>query len=317
MDRQSQVSISVVVPVYNSQPMLEALVRRVSETLAPITRNYELVFVNDGSRDQSWAEIRRLAETHSVVRGLNMMRNFGQHNALLAGIRAAKYEMVVTMDDDLQNPPEEIPKLVEKLDEGYDIVYGTPARQQHGFLRDLASASTKMILRMVMNIGFAQDLSAFRAFRTPLREAFADFRGPQANIDVLLSWGTTRIAAVTVRHDSRASGASNYTLGRLIRHAINIIVCFSILPLRLASILGFAFTIFGFFLLVYVVGRYLLFGSNVQGFPFLASAIAIFSGVQLFALGLIGEYIGRIHQRSLDRPSYVVIEDTSDKPDGS
>src|SRR5262249_4413135 len=155
--------------------------------------------------------IQSLCGARSWVRGIDLMRNYGQHNALLCGIRAASFDTVVTMDDDLQHPPEEIPKLLAKLVEGFDVVYGYPANEQHGLLRDLASVMTKLALRKSMGAETARHLSAFRAFRTRAREAFADFHSPFVSIDVVLTWATTRFAAIQVRHDPRTMGVSNYT----------------------------------------------------------------------------------------------------------
>lgn len=298
--------ISVVVPVYNSEESLPLLVARLEPVLRSCAERFEILLVNDGSRDGSWRVIEQLAAAHPWVRGVNLMRNYGQHNTLLCGIRLARGDLVVTSDDDLQNPPEEIPKLVAKLAEGYDVVYGTPERQRHGLLRDLASLITKLTLQAAMGAQTARDVSAFRAFRTQLRGAFGDFRGPYVNIDVLLTWATSRFAAVRVRHDSRTLGASNYTIGKLMVHALNMMTGFSTLPLQVASMVGFACTLFGVLVLVYVVGRYFLQGGSVPGFPFLACIIAIFSGTQLFALGIIGEYLARIHFRTMERPSYAV-----------
>jgi glycosyltransferase involved in cell wall biosynthesis len=298
--------ISVVVPVYNSQETLPALVERLQPVLASLTDSYELVMVNDGSRDNSWAVVESLAAQHGWITGINLMRNFGQHNALLCGIRQAAYALIVTMDDDLQNPPEEIPKMLAKLDEGYDVIYGTPAAMQHGLLRNMASQVTKLVMQSTMGVNAATHISAFRVFRTHLRGAFANYTGTYVSIDVLLTWGTTRFAAVTVRHDPRTLGVSNYTLGKLLRHALNMITGFSVMPLRMASVSGFAFTAFGILVFLYVVGRYLIQGGSVPGFPFLASIIAIFSGVQLFTLGIIGEYLARIHVRAQERPAYTV-----------
>lgn len=302
--------LSIVVPVYNSQESLPALVERLAEELPNLHRRYELILVNDGSRDQSWETIDRLSREFAWVRGLNLMRNYGQHNALLCGIRAARGEILVTMDDDLQHPPEEIGKLLDKLEEGYDVVYGTPQHEQHGLWRDLASQATKLALQSTMGAETARHVSPFRAVRTRVREAFNTYRNPFVSIDVLLTWGTNRFSAVPVAHAQRISGTSNYTFRKLVVHATNMITGFSVLPLQLASLSGFAFALFGALVLVYVVGRYLIQGGSVPGFPFLASTIAIFSGVQLFALGIIGEYLARMHFRLMDRPSYVVREAT-------
>lgn len=301
-------TISVVVPVYNSEGTLAELVHRLQTVLPSCASAFEIILVNDGSHDRSWRVIDDLVAKFPSVRGINLMRNYGQHNALLAGIRAANHELVVTLDDDLQNPPEEIPKLVKKLAEGYDVVYGTPAHERHGLWRDLASQITKLALQASMGVETARKVSAFRVFRTQLRGAFADYRSPFLSIDVLLTWGTSRFSFVTVRHDPRTVGVSHYTLGKLIAHAINMITGFSTFPLQIASLVGFGFTLFGLGVLVYVIGRYLLQGTTVPGFPFLASVIAIFSGAQLFALGIIGEYLARMHFRMMERPTYTVRE---------
>jgi undecaprenyl-phosphate 4-deoxy-4-formamido-L-arabinose transferase len=164
-------------------------------------------------------------------------------------------------------------------------------------------------------VDVARNVSAFRVFRTQLRQAFANYESPFVSIDVLLTWGTTRFAAIPVRHDERTLGVSNYTLRKLIVHALNMMTGFSTLPLQIASLMGFTLTLFGILILVYVAGR-LLFESSIPGFPFLASIIAIFSGAQLFALGIIGEYLSRMHVRIMGRPSSIIREAT-DQADAS
>jgi len=303
-------NISVVIPVYNSEPLLLELVLRLHPVLESLGSDYELILVDDGSRDRSWEVIFRLAQEHSWIRGINLMRNYGQHNALLCGIRAAQYDVVVTMDDDLQHPPEEIPKLLKKLTEGCDVVYGTPQKEPHRFWRNIASRITKLALKSAIGAEIARSASAFRAFRTYVRDAFADYQSPFVSIDVLLTWGTTRFATVPVRYDKRLIGESNFTFRKLVTHALNMMTGFSTWPLQVASLVGFGFTLFGFSVLIYVLCRYLIEGGSVPGFPFLASIIAIFSGAQLFALGIIGEYLARMHFRSMGRP-YSFIRNTT------
>ena len=262
--------VSVIVPVYNGAQTLPDLVMGMRTVLPECSHQFELVLINDGSQDDSWNTICSLSKQHSWVRGINLARNYGQHNALLCGIHAAKFDILVTVDDDLQNPPEEIPKLLEKLAEGYDVVYGVPQHEQHGLLRDFASQFTKMALREAMGADIARNVSAFRAFRKRVCVAFTHYRGSFVSVDVLLTWGTTRFAALRVKHAPRKAGVSGYSVGKLIAHAFNMITGFSVLPLQVASILGFAFTLLGFVLLSYVVGRYFIQGSSVPGFPFLA-----------------------------------------------
>lgn len=308
-------SLSIVIPVYRSADSLPELTTELARILPTLTDIFEIVFVDDGSPDGSWHIIQQLTVQYSWVRGIALMRNYGQHNALLCGIRAAQYEVIVTMDDDLQHPPSEIEKLLSKLNEGYDVVYGAPAHEQHGLWRNLASQITKLALQGSMGVEIARKVSAFRALRTEVRRAFADYHSPFVSIDVLLTWGTTRFAAVTVSHHQRKYRTSNYTFRKLVTHAVNMITGFSILPLQVASLTGFVFTIFGIIVFIYVVVRYLLQGTPVPGFPFLASIIAIFSGAQLFALGIIGEYLARVHFRTMDRPVYTVRTTTAETPE--
>jgi glycosyltransferase involved in cell wall biosynthesis len=301
--------LSVVVPVYRSEAILPELARRLSEVLPSLAASYELVLVNDCSPDSSWDVISRLAGPYPWIHAINLMRNYGQHNALLCGIRAAQYGVIVTMDDDLQHPPEEISKLLAVLGQGYDVVYGRPAQERHGLLRDLASLTTKLALQNVMGAEIARQVSAFRAFRAEVANAFSHYEGSFVSIDVLLTWGTNRFAATPVRHEQRAQGASGYTFRKLVTYALNMMTGFSTKPLQIASLIGFAFTLFGFGVLCYVLVRYFLQGTPVPGFPFLASIVALFSGAQLFALGIMGEYLARIHFRSMQKPPYVVRSD--------
>lgn len=298
--------ISVLVPVFNSELSLAELVARLHPVLCQTGEKFEALLVNDGSRDHSWDVIGELVQSHDWVRGIDLMRNYGQHNALLCAIRAARFDKVVTLDDDLQNPPEEIPALLIEIRKGADVVYGYPRQQQHGLLRDLASDITKLSLQKMMGAKAARHVSAYRAMRTELRAAFASYQGPFVSIDVLLTWATSRFTAIEVRHDPRKAGQSNYTVGKLITHAFNMLTGFSTLPLQLASYCGFGLTAFGLVILVYVVDQYLLRGTSVPGFPFLASIIAIFSGAQLFALGIIGEYLARLHMKTMEKPAYSV-----------
>jgi glycosyltransferase involved in cell wall biosynthesis len=303
--------LSVVVPVYRSAEILPELIERLQAALSRITSAYELVLVNDSSPDQSWDVICQLAAGRPWIHAINLMRNYGQHNALLCGIRATQYDVIVTVDDDLQHPPEEIPKLLAVLAEGFDVVYGTPQNQEHCMLRDLASIVTKMALQNVMGATIARQVSAFRAFRAEVAGAFSHYEGSFVSIDVLLTWGTNRFAATPVVHQPRKLGTSGYSFRKLITHAMNMMTGFTTLPLQIASLVGFAFTFFGILVLGYVLVRYFTHGDPVPGFPFLASIVALFSGAQLFALGIIGEYLARMHFRSLQKPPYVVRLDDS------
>ena len=299
-------SLSIVVPVYNSEESLPVLLSRLQEVLPKLASRFEAILVDDGSRQGTASVLDQESVKYSWVVPIHLMRNYGQHNALLCGIRAAQFDTIVTLDDDLQNPPEEIHLLLEKLAEGYDVVYGYPRVETHGVFRNFASRITKLALQAGMGVDVASRVSSFRAFRTMVRDGFADYRGAFVSIDVLLSWATTRFAAIPVNNPPRTLGESTYTIRKLVRHAMNMVTGFTVLPLQVASLVGFSFAVFGFLTLIYVVVRYFLTHGAVPGFAFLASILSIFSGVQLFSLGIIGEYLARVHFRVMDRPSYAI-----------
>ncbi len=306
------IEISVVIPVYRGADTITELVERLEPVLAAQSGRHEVILVNDGSPDDSWRVIELLAARFSWVVGINLMRNYGQHNATLCGVRAAHFGIILTMDDDLQHPPEQIPFLLETMKEGYDVVYGIPRKLPHNWWRNAFSWLIKNTLAYVMGIGNIRNMSAFRAFRSHLRQAFADYNSPELILDVLLSWGTTRFGTVLVDESPRTQGESNYNFLKLVRITLVVLTAFSTSPLRLASFIGFAFTFFGIGMFFYALWIYFLVGS-VPGFPFLTSIISIFSGAQLFTLGIIGEYLARIFDRTMNRPCYSV-RDTTQEP---
>ncbi len=305
---ENKIGVTVVIPVYRSTTSLEALYQRLVSVFVAQGISFDIIFVEDCGGDNAWEIIKRLTDQDVRVHGLRMSRNYGQHNALLAGIRAATGDWIVTIDDDLQHLPEELPKLFSKINEGYDVVYGAPESEKHGFFRNLASKITKIALQNAMGAETARYISALRVFRTELREAFIDYRSPTVNIDVLLTWATMRFGVCFVQRNARQYGKSGYTARQLLRHAINMMTGFSTIPLKIATILGMLCALFGVGVLAYVLLGYFFNDQQVAGFPFLASIIAIFSGAQLLALGIIGEYLGRMHQRTMERPPYLLRE---------
>jgi undecaprenyl-phosphate 4-deoxy-4-formamido-L-arabinose transferase len=237
----SSEGVSIVIPIYNSAQSLAELAKRIHAVMAKMGKPYEILMVDDGSQDDSWHVISKLSGEFIELKGIQLSRNYGQHNALLCGIRAARMPVIVTIDDDLQTPPEEIPVILSKLDDNSDVVYGTPAKERHSFWRKAASRITKLVLQNAMGARTASRVSAFRVFKTSLREAFCNYGGAFVSIDVLLSWGTTRFESVDVKHDRRKYGQSQYTIRRLVFHALNMMTGFSTLPLEIASLTGFIF----------------------------------------------------------------------------
>lgn len=296
---------SVVIPVYRGEATLALLVEQLSRVLPSVSTSYEAILVNDGSPDDSWTVIEGLAKTYPWVRGIALMRNYGQENATLCGIRAACYDVIVTMDDDLQHDPMELPKLLAKLDEGYDVVYGVPRFRRQQWWKSISSDIVKRVISSLIGSPAIRGISSYKAFRGHLKQAFASIASPDVQIDVLLSWATTRFASVQIEEAPRAQGRSNYSVMKLIKVSLLVMTNYTTIPLRFASMLGFVFTLIGLFVLIYVVVVYFTAGS-IPGFSFLASAITIFSGVQLFALGIIGEYLARIFERSAGRTTYLI-----------
>ncbi len=191
-------TLSVVVPVFNSRDSLAELCRRLKDVLPGLAGTSEIVLVNDGSRDGSWEVVEGLSARYPNVLGIDLMRNYGQHNALLCGLQASTGDVVVTMDDDLQHPPERIHLLLDRLADGFDVVYGTPTKQQHGILRNLASRITKRVLEGAMGAEVATRISAWRAIRRSAIAAFGGYHDAFVSIDVLLTWSTSRFAWVAV-----------------------------------------------------------------------------------------------------------------------
>lgn len=300
--------LSVVIPCYRSGSTLPELVSRLLAELPKVATAYEVIMVVDGSPDDTYAVARDLENANpDYVRAVLLRRNYGQHNALLAGLARARHEITVTMDDDLQHRPEQLGTLLAPLrdDPLLDLVYGVAAVEEHGFLRSLASRTVKAALAAA-DVPSAKDVSAFRAFRTDLRDGFAHVADQFSNIDVLLSWTTTAIDRVPVEMDQRTEGRSGYTFGKLVRHAMNMVTGYGTVPLKLVTWLGLFVSFLGFALLIVVLVRYLAGDIEVAGFTTLASMLAIFSGAMMLSIGILGEYLGRLHFRSMQRPTFLV-----------
>jgi len=313
--RAGRAGVTVVVPVFGSSSTLPDLVRRIHGALGG--REHEVVLVDDGSVGPTWSTVGALALSDPSVRGLRLGRNAGQHAALLAGIRAARFDVVVTLDDDLQNPPEEIPRLLAALDaKDVDLVYGFRGVQAGPRWRRAAGDLARWTVGRLAGLDL-QHLSPFRAFRTRLRDGAEAAIGPRVVLDAVLQWGTDRVGHVDVEHHARQDGRSGYGIRRLVAFALDMMTGYSTRPLRATTWLGFTSALFGMGVLTFVVGRYFLVdGSSVPGFPFLAATIALFAGAQLVALGVIGEYLARMHVRLLGQPTYVIAETVGGEAEG-
>lgn len=298
--------LSIVVPVYNSSCTLGNLLARVTTVISTMTQSYEIILVDDGSRDNSWAVIQSLRENcgeHLVA--VQLMRNYGQHNTLMCGLTMARGEYVVTMDDDLQNPPEEIPKLLAHIKQhDLDLVYGCPSARNHAAWRNLGSSIVWHFYRTVFRNPVTP--TPFRIMRHQLAQSVMFYDLNFTYLDGLLAWCTSRIAGVEVEHHPRAQGNSGYSLGKLLSLALNLYTNFSLIPLQIVSGLGFITAASGFLVGMYYLFQYLASSIVVPGFASTIIAILILGGAQLLALGVIGEYLGRLHLNVNRKPQYVI-----------
>lgn len=300
-----KLDLSVVIPVYNSAQTLSELVERLEKVLKEIVNNkYELVFVNDGSTDSSWNILKELAESNGKIIAINLTRNFGQHNALMCGFSRAIGKYIITIDDDLQNPPEEIPKLYNEIQNGYDVVYGIYDIKKHTKFRNLGSIIVQFLYRRVFNIDTR--LTSFRIMKRQIVEFLLSYEKSFTFIDGIIAWYTKKIKNVIVRHQNRKIGNSGYSLKKLIILALNMVTNFSLIPLQIASLTGLFFSFVGFIFGAFFLIKKIFFGIPVSGFTSTIVAITIFSGVQLLTVGILGEYVGRIHINVNKRPQYAI-----------
>lgn len=305
-DDTPELELSIVVPVYNSAATLPELVRRISRAVEPIAQAYEIVLVDDGSRDASWEVLQSLQARHADhVVTIQLMRNYGQHNALMCGLAAARGRFLVTMDDDLQNPPEEIHKLVARIQErGVDLVYGCPSDRSHAAWRNVGASIVWQFYRTVFRNAVTP--TSFRIMRRQLAQSVLFYDLNFTYLDGLFAWCTNRIGTVEVEHHAREQGHSGYSVGRLLALALNLYTNFSLIPLQIVSAIGVATATTGILMGVYYLFLYLTSNIVVPGFASTIIAILVLGGAQLLALGVIGEYLGRLHLNVNRKPQYVI-----------
>jgi undecaprenyl-phosphate 4-deoxy-4-formamido-L-arabinose transferase len=304
MSLPTSIDLSVVIPVYRSEETLRELTGRLLAALQSSGLAHEIVFVDDGSPDGSWNVLTELqAMTPDRIVAIQLMRNFGQHNALMCGLRHARGRLVVTMDDDLQNPPEEIPKLVDAIEQrGLDLVYGQYATKKHLPWRNMGSAVVNAFYRLVFRSTIT--ITSFRIMRSALVKSILSYDLNFTFLDGLLAWNTQRIGAVEVEHRARPQGGSGYSLSKLVVLALNLFTNFSLLPLQVVSALGFLLAITGLSLGAYYLGLYFMRGITVSGYASIIVSVLVLGGAQLLALGIMGEYLGRLHLNVNRKPQY-------------
>jgi glycosyltransferase involved in cell wall biosynthesis len=300
--------ISVIVPVHNEEPCLPELQRRLSKVLSALDRTFEIVYVDDGSTDRSLLAIREFAGQSDAVRYCSFTRNFGQAAAIAAGQRMATGQAVICIDADLQNPPEEIPKLLAKYDEGYELVYGIRRNRQDNWLRRLGSRTVTTLLNWMAGLPVDMDVTAFVVVHRRIIDALNACPERTRFYPALCAWLGARTTHVPVEHARRHAGQTKYSFWKLFRVAADLLTGFSIAPLRFAALLGGMFAVFGLALAVWVVISRVFSEDMLLGWSSTIATISVLGGIQLLTIGVLGEYVGRSFAHLQQRPLFVVRE---------
>jgi polyisoprenyl-phosphate glycosyltransferase len=299
---KSTIKLSIIIPVYRSELTLNSLYQKITGVARKFKYSYEIIFVDDSSDDLSWTVLLDIQKRDRRVKIIQLTRNFGQHNALMCGFAHAYGDYIITLDDDLQNPPEEIPKIINMMKSGFDVVYGEYYEKKHNLFRNLGSWLIQTLYKKIFSVN--GNLTSFRIIKSEIVKGLLEYKKNYTFIDGLIAWQTKNIGYVLVKHDNRRDGKSGYTLRKLILLSLNMVTNFSIFPLQMASIMGFVMSFLGMIMAVYIIFKKLIYGIPVTGFASTIVTITLFSGTQLITIGLIGEYIGRIHLNVNNKPQY-------------
>ncbi len=302
------VEYTIIIPVYNASRSLEELCRRLLEVFVNITDDYEIILVDDASVDDSWSVMERFQCGDPHIKIIQHMRNFGQHRAILCGMAESSGEFVITMDDDLQHPPEEIPLLIETIrnDDLTDVVIGAYQTKCHSWLRNLGTKIIHWITSSIFQINRNLQFTSFRVLRRCVVDELSAINTPRPRIGHMILAVTRRIRNIPVRHEPRSHGKSGYTSRRLVSDALDNILSNSSLPLQLVSYLGFGCSIFSIILALYYLYRYFFIGVSITGWTTIIMLILFFSGVMLFSFGMVGEYLIRILRELRESPRSII-----------
>ncbi len=299
--------ISFVIPCYRSEHTLEKVVEEINSTMAGMSEHtWEIVLVNDCSPDDTMEVIRRLCEKYPFVMGIDFSRNFGQHAALMAGLRHSRGDVVICLDDDGQTPANEAGKLIEKIEEGYDAVYAEYEHKMHSTFRNLGSKVNELMLRVLLGKPKELYISSYFAVRRFVVEDMIRYENSYPYVIGLVLRATKRIANVKVNHREREAGSSGYTFKKLLALWINGFTAFSVMPLRIATCIGAGCAAVGFIYGIYTIIKRIVLPDVPAGFSALMSAIVFFGGMVMLMLGMLGEYIGRVYISLNSAPQYVI-----------
>ncbi len=306
------IKFSVVTPIYNESENLQELYSRLTVVLENLCNeegipphSYEIILVDDGSTDTSWQAIKSLNEKDSRVKGISFSRNFGHHIAITAGLDYAKGEAIILMDGDLQDPPEEIPKLLREYEKGNDLVYGIRHERQDSVLKKLTSYLFWWILRRFSGVNIPQGQTMLRIMSRRLVEVLKEMREQARFIHGMMAWAGFTVSTIEVQHSPRMKGKSKYNIPKMFKLAFHAVTSFSTIPLRLATYLGFLSAFTSILVGGYFIYRKIFFNIQVLGYASIIVSIFFIGGIQLLVLGIFGEYLGRTYQEVQKRPLYI------------
>lgn len=304
--------LSIVVPVYRSALILPQLVDEICKAILHegLSDRFELLLVNDASPDDSWQVIRALAEKFQFVKGLSLRRNFGQHNATMAGLNNARGEVVIVMDDDLQHPPLAIGDIIRALNKGYDVCYTRYLNRQHAHWKKLGSQFNDWVATRLLNKPKGLYLSSFKGIKREVVQEIIQYDGPYAYIDGLILDVTSAITSIDIEHQARREGEGNYNLRQSLSLWLKMATSFSILPLRIATVTGFLLAAGSLVMIAVVVVEKLLHPELPAGWTSLMATVLFIGGIQTLCIGMVGEYLGRTYLKLNRKPQYVIASTT-------
>ena len=298
--------ISIVVPVYNEKALLEELCTRLISVCKGLNRYYENLIVDDGSDDGSFEKLQRIKGDDETLRLIRFTRNFGQQAAVLAGFRMSRGKIVVQLDSDLQNPPEEIPKLLSVMTDEIDLVTTVSKNRQDGLIRVLGSKFLLGFGQMLFGKAVKLNLSSFRVMRRSVIDKIEACPDRSRYMAVLMSWMGLPNVEVEVEHHARKEGVTKYSYLTLLKLSWDLVTGYSNFPLRLVTYMGLFGACMGFLIMLFLLYQRVVNGILIEGFIVLSAVFAFFAGVQLLSIGFLGEYLGRVHSQTQGRPDYIV-----------
>ena len=312
---EDKIDISVVIPVYKNERFIDELYLRLKDTLSVVSNEFEIIFVNDASPENDWEIIRRITAKDNRVKGINLSRNFGQHYAITAGLDNVGGQWVVVMDGDLQDQPEEIKKMYDKVRQGYDIVLGKRVQRQDTFFKKMASKLFHIILNYFTDMRTDATVANYGIYNRKVIQAFRKIREQNRSFPIIIRWMGFHVAEVEVEHAKRSNSKSSYNYRKLRKLALDIIISHSNKPLRLAVKLGLTISFLAFLYAVWLVIRYLVWTIPVTGWTSLMVSLYLLGGLLLANMGILGIYIGKIFDESKKRPLYIIRETIGFEPE--